>query len=227
MGSAHASGARLRRRLKALGAPAGAVSLDTLHPMLAEPAEGPFSAPGWLFELKHDGFRLLAAREGGRARLRYRSGAATSVFPEVESALAALPLDLVLDGEVVVLDREGRPTFQGLQKRVQLRRAPDIARAARQRPAVLFAFDLLALDGHDLRPLPLRERKRLLREVLRAEGTLRYSDHVEEHGRAFYEEVTRLGLEGMVAKRMDSPYVPGRSPHWLKVRVDRRADLAI
>jgi bifunctional non-homologous end joining protein LigD len=195
--------------------------------MLAEHSDRPFSAPGWVFELKHDGFRLLAARHGRDIRLQYRSGAPSSVFPEIERALASLRVDLVLDGEVVVLDQAGRPSFQGLQKRVQLRRAADIERAARRYPATVFAFDLLALDDHDLRELPLRDRKRLLREVLPATGPLRYADHVEEHGGAFFAEVQRLGLEGIVAKRADSRYVPGRSPHWLKLRVDRTAELAV
>src|SRR5688572_17550310 len=195
--------------------------------MLAEPADEPFSAPGWLFELKHDGFRLLASRAGAEVRLQYRSGAATGVFPEIEGALARLSFDVVLDGEVVVLDDGGRPSFQRLQKRVQLRRAPDIERAAARHPATMFAFDLLALEGYDLRELPLVERKRLLREVVPDAGPFRYADHVEEHGGPFYAEVRRLGLEGIVAKRADSRYVPGRSPQWLKLRVDRTAELAV
>jgi bifunctional non-homologous end joining protein LigD len=195
--------------------------------MLAEPADEPFSAPGWLFELKHDGFRLLASRAGAEVRLQYRSGAATGVFPEIEGALARLSFDVVLDGEVVVLDDGGRPSFQRLQKRVQLRRAPDIERAAARHPATVFAFDLLALEGYDLRELPLVERKRLLREVVPDAGPFRYADHVEEHGGPFYAEVRRLGLEGIVAKRADSRYVPGRSPQWLKLRVDRTAELAV
>jgi bifunctional non-homologous end joining protein LigD len=218
---------RLRRQLKRLGAPARAVTLEGLQPMLAEHADEPFSGPGWVFELKHDGFRLLAERKGSGVRLQYRSGAATPVFPEIERVLAAQSLDLVLDGEVVVLDAAGRPSFQGLQKRVQLRRAADIERAARRLPATVFAFDLLSLEGHDLRELPLLERKRLLREALPETGPLRYADHVEENGLAFYAEVRRMGLEGIVAKRADSRYVPGRSPQWLKVRVDRTAELAV
>lgn len=231
MASAHPSPENrarlLRRELKRLDPPRRVLDLSLLQPMLAEHADEPFSAPGWLFELKHDGFRLLAAREGGSARLRYRSGAGTSAFPDVESAVAGLPLDLVLDGELVVLDAAGRSSFQGLQKRVQLRRTPDVERAARERPAVVFAFDLLSLDGRDLRALPLVERKRLLRDVLPPAGPIRYSDHVEEDGLRLFAEVRRMGLEGMVAKRKDAPYAAGRSPQWLKIRVDRRADLAV
>jgi bifunctional non-homologous end joining protein LigD len=219
----------LRRELARLGAPRRPLDLTSVEPMLAETGQEPFSAEGWIFELKHDGFRLLAGRRDGRAELAYRSGTvATEVFPEVERALAELPCDgLVLDGEVVVLDARGRPSFQGLQKRVQLRRPADVALAARQRPATFFVFDLLAAEGHDLRPLPLLERKRLLQALLPAAGTLRYADHVEQEGVAFHAEVSRLGLEGVMAKRADSPYVPGRSPQWLKLRVNRTADLAV
>ena len=220
-------GERILSELKRLAAPPGVVDLASLQPMLAEHAEEPFSAPGWVFELKHDGFRLLAAREGGRVRLQYRSGAATAVFPELASALATLPFDLVLDGEVVVLDEEGRSSFQRLQKRVQLRKSSDIERAARELPATVFAFDLLSVQGHDLRGLPLLERKRLLGLALTGAGPFCYADHVEEDGVAFFAEVRHMGLEGIVAKRADSRYVPGRSPHWLKVRVDRTADLAV
>ena len=195
--------------------------------MLAEHADEPFSGPGWVFELKHDGFRLLAERKGSAVRLQYRSGAATPVFPEIERVLAAHPFDLVLDGEVVVLDAAGRPSFQGLQKRVQLRRAADIERAARRLPATVFAFDLLSLWATTCASCRCCARKRLLREALPETGPLRYADHVEEHGLAFYAEVRRMGLEGIVAKRADSRYVPGRSPQWLKVRVDRTAELAV
>jgi bifunctional non-homologous end joining protein LigD len=219
----------IRGRLSALGAPRQAVSAEQLKVMLAEMRDEPFSAAGWIFELKHDGFRLLAAREGSRARLVYRRGNdSTAVFPEVVRALEALPCgDLILDGEVVVLDESGRPSFQGLQKRVQLLRRADIERAAVQRPATLFAFDLLAFEGHDLRPLPLRARKELLLQVLPAAGPLRYTDHVEEQGEALFAEVRRLGLEGMVAKRADGPYVAGRSAQWLKVRSEKTGDFVV
>src|SRR5690242_9587380 len=130
-------GAALRRELARLGAPRQPVDLDALQPMLAETAGAPFSAAGWIFELKHDGFRLLAERRDGAVRLKYRSGAAaTTAFPEIERALSALPGgDFVIDGEVVVFGAGGRPSFQALQKRFQLRRAQDVASAARRLPA--------------------------------------------------------------------------------------------
>jgi bifunctional non-homologous end joining protein LigD len=134
---------------------------------------------------------------------------------------------VILDGEAVVLDEEGRPRFSELQKRVQLTRTIDIERASVIRPATLYVFDLIALDGFDLRKLPLRARKALLPEVLPKAGPLRYADHVEEHGEQLYEEVQRRGLEGIVAKQADSPYRGGRSSLWRKIKADRTGDFVI
>jgi bifunctional non-homologous end joining protein LigD len=139
-----------------------------------------------------------------------------------------LPFEsFVLDAEVVVLDEQARPSFGRLQKRALLRRSSDITRAAAELPAIAYVFDLLAFEGFDLRPLPLAERKRLLRRVLPRAGPLRYCDHVEEHGEAVYEEVRRLGLEGVIAKRADGPYRPGRSRDWLKLRVEKTEDFVV
>jgi bifunctional non-homologous end joining protein LigD len=218
-----------RAILQDAGAPRRRVDPDDVKLMLAETREEPFTGDGWLFELKHDGFRLLATREGDQVRLVYRRGSdATHVFPEIARALADLPVaELVIDGEVVVLDEAGRPSFQGLQKRVQLTRRTDLERAALDRPATLFAFDLIGFDGLDARPLPLTVRKEALSRLLPATGPLRYADHVMREGEAFFEEVRRLGLEGIMAKRADAPYAGGRSPHWLKLRVDRTGDFVV
>ncbi|HYQ80616.1 MAG TPA: DNA ligase D [Anaeromyxobacteraceae bacterium] len=211
-----------------LGAARRRVDLRGAGLMLAESRQQPFSGEGWLFELKYDGFRLLAARDGAAAVLRYRSGAdASALYPEVVKALKALPCQrALLDGEVVVLDASGKPSFQGLQKRAMLSRAAEVERAAVERPATLFAFDLLALGEHDLRPLPLRERKALLQRLLPRVGPLRYADHVEARGEDLFREARARGLEGVVAKRGDAPYRAGRSPAWLKVRVQRADDFA-
>jgi bifunctional non-homologous end joining protein LigD len=211
-----------------LGARRRALSEKDLQPMLAEVAETPFDGAGWLFELKYDGYRLLARRDGARATLRYRSGDdATALFPEVAKAVEMLPVDAALDGEVVVLGPDGRPSFQGLQKRGQLSRPADVARAAVELPATFFAFDLLSLGGLDLRPLPLVDRKRLLAEVVPRLGPVRYADHVEGRGEALFREVEARGLEGIVAKRADAPYRSGRSPAWKKIRVARTGDFAV
>jgi len=198
--------------------------------MLAERCDAPFSRAGWTFELKYDGFRLLAAREGDAVRLVYRSGAeATPLFPEVVRALQELPHErFVVDGEVVVLDEEGRPSFQGLQKRCHLQNPLDIRRAAARLPATMVAFDVLALGGFDARPLPLRERKSILRALMTAPcAALRVADDVEEHGRELFAEVQRRGLEGVVAKRLDAPYTGGRAESWLKIRAERTGDFVV
>jgi bifunctional non-homologous end joining protein LigD len=197
--------------------------------MLAERCAEPFDDPAWVFELKYDGFRALATVADGRPRLFYRSGSdATAAFPEVAAALARLECaDATLDGELVVVDGRGQPQFQRLQQRFQLRRTPDQARAAAAHPACLFAFDLLHLDGRDLRPLPLLERKELLRALLPARGRLRYVQHVRGRGTALFGQVQRRGLEGLLAKRADSPYQGGRSSRWLKITADRTGEFAV
>ena len=219
----------LLRELERTGASRRPMRADAAGLMLAETRDEPFSAKGWIFELKVDGFRLLTAREKGKPRLLFRRGHdATTTFPDVAAAVASLPGgDLVLDGEITVLDEAGRPSFQRLQKRVQLKRAADIQRAAAQLPAVVYCFDLLAFEDFDLRELPLTERKACLRLLL-SEGTpLRYVDHFEEDGERLFEQVTRMDLEGIMAKKADSPYRAGRSSAWLKIRVARADDFAV
>ncbi|MEM7050984.1 MAG: DNA ligase D [Acidobacteriota bacterium] len=221
---------RIRQRLEDLGARPAELTLDDVSPMLAEPHREPFSAPGWLFELKYDGYRVLAeGRHGDHPRLRYRSRRdATRTYPELTRALASLPYrSLILDGEVVVLDDEARPSFQRLQQRGQLSRRSDVERAAIHNPTFLYVFDLLAFEGYDLRALPLVDRKAVLREVLPAAGPLRFTDHVEEHGEALWKAVREMGLEGLIAKQADSPYSGRRSPTWVKVRADLEGDFVI
>ena len=196
--------------------------------MLAEAQEKPFNAPGWLFELKLDGYRTLASRDQ-TARLLSRNGNDLSAcFPEILHALKALPFERVLlDGELVALDDRGRPNFQRLQQRAQLRRALDIRHAVVDYPVTFYAFDLLAFDGFDLRALPLSTRKRLLQRVAPAAGVIRYLDHFEDEGVVLYQQVQKLGLEGIVAKRGDSPYKSGRSPAWIKIRTRRTEDFVV
>ncbi len=222
--------AKIRKESERLGAPRDNVAPLKVGLMLAQPREDAFTDDAWLFELKYDGYRLIAARgEDGKPLLRYRRGQdVTARFPEISIALAKLPYaGLVLDGEVVVLDDAGKPSFQRLQQRVQLSKPHDIQRASVQLPAKLFVFDLLGFEDFDLRPLPLTERKRLLREVLPRAGPLAYSDHIVGQGEAMYEQVREMRLEGLIAKRADSAYQAGRGGDWLKIRVDRTGDFAI
>ncbi len=219
----------LGTELVRLGAPRRTVDPRKVGLMLAEAREKPFGGEGWIFELKYDGFRVLAARPADRPLLLYRRGSdATAIFPEIARAVSGLPFaGLVLDGEVVVLGADARPSFQRLQRRALLQRTTDINRASIELAASYFVFDLLAFEDFDLRPLPLLERKRLLRQVIPRAGPLKFCDHVETQGEAFYESVGEMRLEGMVAKRADAPYRAGRSPHWLKVRADRTDDFVV
>ncbi len=221
--------AQIRGELERLGAQRRPVDVRTLEPMLATAESEPFAREGWLFELKYDGYRVVAAAEEHKPMLRYRSGIdATSAFPEISRTLRALPYaKLVLDGEVVVLDDDARPNFQRLQKRALLLRGRDVERAMREHPVVLYVFDLLGFEDFDLRPLPLVERKRLLRQLLPNAGAVRYADHVEREGAALFAQVRAIGLEGVVGKRARSSYVAGRSTEWLKVRTEQTADFAI
>jgi bifunctional non-homologous end joining protein LigD len=227
--------AQIARELDALGARGTELAVDGVELMLAETAPAPFSKPGWFFELKIDGFRLLAGRNPragggpGELALRFRSGgAATATFPEITRTLRALTAShYVLDGEVTVLDDTGKPSFQRLQKRAHATRRGDAERAALEHPATFFVFDLLAFEGRDLRPLPLAVRKQFLARVVPPRGAVRLLDHVAEQGVAFFQAVEQLGLEGVIAKRANAPYQAGRGPSWLKMRVQRTADLAI
>ena len=221
--------ASVRVELERAGAPLSRVNASSLDLMLAKTAEAPFSRRGWLFELKYDGYRLVVGVDDGNAFLRYRNGGdVTEIYPDLMAALASLPYrSLVLDGEVVVLADDGRPSFSRLAKRARLSRASEIRTAALQHPATYFVFDLLELDGYDLRGLPLSERKELLSRVVPQRGPVRYAEHIERQGAELFEQVRKMGLEGLMAKRGDSKYRAGRSDHWLKIRADRNADLVI
>lgn len=198
---------------------------------LAEPRSAAFTTPGWVFELKFDGFRLLAERIGGKVRLVLRRGReATALFPEIVEALEALPgPDFIVDGELVIQNAEGHPIFQRLLKRSTLAHRKDIIGAAHADPAVFFAFDLLMLDGHDTRALPLLQRKELLFGLVpRVQGARVLSvEHVETQGVALLEIVKQKGLEGVMAKRADAPYEGGRGDRWLKIALTSIADFAV
>ena len=164
--------------------------------------------------------------EGGHRWIDWRR---LNRLDQIARAVAALPFDdLIVDGEVVVLDEEdGRPSFQRLQQRGRLSRPAEIKRAAVEHPATLYLFDLLALEGYDLRALPLVKRKAVLERILPATGPLRYSEHFEKRGEDLFDHVERMQLEGIVAKKADSKYRAGRSPSWLKIRSDRTDDFVV
>jgi len=219
----------VRRRLVELEAPRGSVRADQIRHMLATPAGKPFSRPGWVFEIKYDGVRVIAERRGEDARMLGRSGEEiTARYPEIAQALLRLQVEqVVLDGEIVAYDRAGRPSFGRLQKRMLLSRPRDIAAAMARVPVRAVFFDCLALEGHDLRGLGLLERKECLARVLPPAGVLQAGDHVEEQGEAFFEAASEMGLEGVVAKRAGSRYTGKRSPDWIKIKCQRRQEFVI
>ncbi|HZI41464.1 MAG TPA: DNA ligase D [Gemmatimonadaceae bacterium] len=219
----------LRDAVERAGAVRQMVDIAAVKPMLAESQDRAFTRDGWLFELKLDGYRLIAGKHHGEARLLTRNGNDyTDVFPEVARAIKALPIDnVILDGEVVVLDEQGIPRFSRLQQRGRLTSPLDVRRAAVELPATFYAFDLLALDGFDLRPLPLVRRKELLKEAVPSLGPVRALDHIEREGEAFLEQVARLGLEGIIAKDATAPYRGGRTEKWIKIKREPTSDFVV
>jgi bifunctional non-homologous end joining protein LigD len=219
----------VREALEREGAPERSVTARDVELMLAEPRDSAFTREGWLFELKLDGYRLLAAKSAGEALLLTRNGNDyTACFPEIARAVKALPLgDCILDGEVVVLDGKGAPSFALLQRRGRLTNPVEVRSAAVELPATYYAFDLLAAEGRDARALPLVRRKRVLADAVPKTGPVRYLDHVETQGEEFLRVVTAQGLEGIVAKNGEAPYRPGRTPQWLKIKAERTGDFVI
>jgi len=188
--------------------------------MFAKLSYDPVDGKQWLFEIKYDGVRALALREGDAVRMFARSGKEiTGQYPEVALALRALPYRrFAIDGEIVALNDQGRPNFQLLQRRMHLSDRRDIARMSLAVPVCYFVFDLLAFDKFDLRGLALEERKQFLERLIKGEGPLRYCEHIAERGRDFFEAVTNAKLEGMMAKLRASPYRGRRSGDWLKIK---------
>ena len=192
----------------------------TALPQLATAVTQTPAGAGWLHEPKLDGYRLLCRIDNGRATLATRRGNDwTDRFKGVAEAAAALPCrTAILDGEAVIFDARGLTDFQRLQNAIT---AADPA-------IVLVAFDLLYLDGVDLTGAPLRARKDALRALLAdAPAQLRYGEHAEGDGDAFFREACRLGLEGIVAKRADDPYREGRTRSWLKVKCLERQEFVV
>ena len=221
--------AALRSALERTDALRAQVDPRMVDVMLAEPASEAFTRDDWVFELKMDGYRLLASKVRGDVLLLTRNGNDyTAVFPEVVRALKALPLDdFIIDGEVVVLDQQGRPSFSLLQRRGRLSSPIEIRHATVELAATFYAFDFIGYESFDLRPLPLVERKALLLEAFPKFGVVRTLDHISREGERFLEEVDALGLEGIIAKKADAPYRGGRSDKWLKMKADRTDDFVI
>jgi bifunctional non-homologous end joining protein LigD len=190
-----------------------------VKPMLATLVEAPFDRDGWVFEIKWDGYRAVAEVSSDKVRLYSRNHTSfESKFAPIVASLKQLGHDAVLDGEVVAVDAEGRGQFQLLQNYQKTGRGN----------LVYYVFDLLYLDGRDVRSLPLLERKNLLRDMLPDLPNVRYGEHVPNQGVAFFEAAAARGLEGIIAKDGSSPYRDGaRSLDWLKIKTRRRQEAVI
>jgi bifunctional non-homologous end joining protein LigD len=189
---------------------------------------GPLPAgDGWAYELKWDGVRALAVISGGRPRLFARSGAEiTMAYPEL-AGLADVASDAILDGEIVALDRAGRPSFVALAERMHVRDRARAAQLAASTPVTYMIFDLPALEGEDLTGLPYRRRREAL-ERLAPAGAHWLVPPSFTDGQATFAAATEHALEGVVAKRLDSPYRPGaRSTDWIKVKRDLTGDFVV
>ena len=189
-----------------------------IEPMKAVLSDEPFSDPGWIFERKLDGIRCIGIKDRSGVSLMSRTARQMNdQFPEIAEALRQDPArDFIVDGEVVAF-RNGVTSFERLQQRHR-----------KHVPVFLYVFDLPRLDGEDLRPLPLRERKARLRHELRFEGPIRFNPHRNgEHGEELFREACRKGLEGVIAKRADSPYRGARSRDWLKLKCHHEQELVI
>jgi DNA ligase D-like protein (predicted ligase) len=197
---------------------------NAYSPMKAVLSDTLFSDPDWLFERKLDGIRCGVVRRDGAAHLVSRRGEGLDgAYPELVDALAG-GADLIADGEIVAF-KGSATSFERLQGRMQIR---DPQRARRSRIAVYFyLFDLLELDGRDLRELPLRERKRELRAAVAFRGRIRFTSYRVGAGEEAYEHACAHGWEGLIAKRADSPYAATRSRDWLKLKCSRAQELVI
>ena len=192
-----------------------------IEPMLATLADKPFDSPDWLYELKMDGIRALVVKDGEKFEMWTRNDRPlTERFPTLAAALRELPGDsAVLDGEIVALDSEGHSHFELIQPRIHLSRERDIAEADDRIPVYFYAFDLLYLNGYDLRRFPLEQRKAVLKKLIPGNGGwVRYNDHIEARGTDFFNAVSKRGLEGIVAKHRESPYQQTRSRYWIKIK---------
>jgi bifunctional non-homologous end joining protein LigD len=216
-----------RNDLKKLPGARKAEMPELINPQLATLVDGPPPGDEWFHELKFDGYRMLCHLRKGKSRFWSRNGKDwTEKFPNLVEAVKAIPATTaILDGEVVIVDKAGRSSFQRLQQ--------SMGRGQDKVPAFVFeVFDLLHLDGFDLRRCPLRERKTQLEGLLQSaklgkNPTIRYSDHVEGNGAQFFKQACEYGIEGVVSKLADSPYESTRNRNWQKSKCIKRQEFVI
>ena len=201
----------------------------TITPMLASLADAAPTGPDWVYEIKWDGVRALAFIDNGEVRWFGRKGTPIdrqypelSVLPHSVKASSA-----ILDGEIAAVDENGRPSFERLQPRIMATDPSAVAALARSRPVIFFAFDLLYLDGDDLRNVALEDRKKKLAEVLTPSAIATVSEHFSSDPVALLSAARAQGLEGIVAKRLSSRYQPARSKEWVKVKINHEQDFVL
>ncbi len=224
--------ADLEERAKTLpGAKTGRVDGTKLVPMLCATTTVKLDDPALLYELKLDGMRILAQKDGDKIALTNRKlRDFTAVFPEITRAMAALPAKrALLDGEVVAFDAAGKPSFGRVAQRIHLTRTHEIRLQMAEIPVAFIVFDVLAFGDTDLRDVPLLHRKALLRDLLHGAGVLRMLDHLEGEGRPLLDFCLKNRLEGLVAKRKQSRYESGpkRGGDWVKVKCERDEDFVV
>jgi bifunctional non-homologous end joining protein LigD len=187
--------------------------------MLAKETEDPFDDKDWIFEIKWDGYRAIAELNKANVKLYSRNGNLfNTAYPEVTDALAKMNLDAVIDGEIVVMNEEGNPDFQLLQHYGE----------DRSQPIYYYVFDILKIDSQSVMQLPLLERKEKLRTLLKEDDIIKYSDHIEEKGKEMFALVGEKKLEGIMAKKANSEYLPGqRTASWLKIKYHKTLDAII
>src|SRR6267378_5359267 len=198
---------------------------EIIHPMLATLVDDPFSDPEWIYETKWDGFRSICFVEQEKSRFVSRNQIdMTPQYPELTAVAKQIDAkEAILDGEIVALDKDGMPRFQLLQPRVGRKSGIDALRG--QGHIVYYVFDLLYVDGYDLTSCPVVERKDVLGRILRPANFIKVSEHIVGDGEAFFKQIEKFHLEGMIAKRAASPYVQKRSRDWLKVKTIQRSEV--
>ncbi len=191
-----------------------------ISPMLATLTDKPFDRKGWIFEIKWDGYRAIGFKKGERTELLSRNEKSfTSRFHTIAEELKKLPGTFVVDGEIVLFDEQGRSSFQLMQNYNKVKKGTPL----------YYLFDILSLNGKDLRNLPLIERKKILKTLI-GKGKLKsikYCDHIDEHGIAFFKAAAKKGFEGIIAKKADSAYQFSRSSDWLKIKAIQRQEVVI
>jgi bifunctional non-homologous end joining protein LigD len=199
-----------------------------VHPMLATAVEKPFDDPEWLFEIKWDGYRAVSFLRDGKVRLVSRNqNDLTKEFPELHELSKSIKAKTaVLDGEIVVLDDQGRPSFSRMQQRTGIRKGGRRTGARRDLPVQYYVFDLIYLDGYDLRRVALEQRKEALAQIVPPNALVRYSDHFPQ-GLALFDLAKRKGLEGILAKKRASHYEERRSQEWLKIKITQTVDCVV